>query len=386
MKRTYLYYHGGSANHGCEAIVRSTAKLLNTELTLCTTGLESDCRYGLQKAVALREDTYRPLQKGSLKWLSAAIDHKRTGRDYLFVKYAREDFFSQVGKGDLCLSIGGDNYCYAGQDILGYYNRAIHEKGGKTVLWGCSVEPELVKDPAIAADLARYDLIVARESISFNALQGVNPNTILAPDPAFFLDRKDLPLPDGFLPGNTVGINVSPLIMKNEQKAGITEENYRALVEYILRETDFHIALIPHVVEQGNDDREPLRKLYEQYRDSGRLVEIPDCDAMELKGYIARCRMFVGARTHATIAAYSTGVPTLVVGYSVKARGIAQDLLGGEENYVLPVQSLAEEGDLTNAFCWLMEHEEAIRLHLKQKLPDYCVPMDGALEKIRGMM
>ena len=24
-----LYYHGGSANHGCEAIVRSTYKILN---------------------------------------------------------------------------------------------------------------------------------------------------------------------------------------------------------------------------------------------------------------------------------------------------------------------------------------------------------------------
>ena len=28
-KMINLYYHGGSANHGCEAIVRSTAKILN---------------------------------------------------------------------------------------------------------------------------------------------------------------------------------------------------------------------------------------------------------------------------------------------------------------------------------------------------------------------
>lgn len=386
MKKTYLYYHGGSANHGCEAIVRSTAKLLNTDLTLYTTDLESDRRYSLQEIVTLREDTCRPLPKGSLKWLSAALDHKKTGKDYLFVKYAREDFFSQVDRRDVYLSIGGDNYCYPGQDILGYYNRAIHEKGGKTVLWGCSVEPELVKDPAIAADLARYDLIAARETISFNALQGINPHTILTPDPAFFLERKDLPLPENFAPGNTVGINVSPLIMKSEKTTGITEENYRALVEYILRETDFRIALIPHVVEPGNDDREPLHKLYELYQGSGRLVEIPDCNAMELKGYIARCRMFVGARTHATIAAYSTGVPTLVVGYSVKARGIARDLMGCEEHHVLPVQSLAERGDLTDAFRWLMEHEEEIRHDLEEKLPEYRAPMDGVLEKIRGMM
>ena len=31
-----LYYHGGSANHGCEAIVRSTAKILNVPIRLFT--------------------------------------------------------------------------------------------------------------------------------------------------------------------------------------------------------------------------------------------------------------------------------------------------------------------------------------------------------------
>ena len=57
--------------------------------------------------------------------------------------------------------------------------------------------------------------------------------------------------------------------------------------------------------------------------------------------------MFIGARTHATIAAYSSCVPTLVVGYSIKARGIAKDLFGTDEGYVLPVQALAKGG---NAF------------------------------------
>ena len=51
-------------------------------------------------------------------------------------------------------------------------------------------------------------------------------------------------------------------------------------------------------------------------------------NCMEMKGFIARCRFFVGARTHATIAAYSSCVPTLVVGYSVKAGGLQRDLLG----------------------------------------------------------
>ena len=45
------------------------------------------------------------------------------------------------------------------------------------------------------------------------ALKKVNPNTKLYPDPAFQLDKKELPLPKVFEEGNTVGINVSPLII-----------------------------------------------------------------------------------------------------------------------------------------------------------------------------
>lgn len=80
------------------------------------------------------------------------------------------------------------------------------------------------------------------------------------------------------------------------------------------------------------------------------MLEIADATCEELKGFISRCRLFVGARTHATIAAYSTCVPTLVAGYSVKARGIAKDLFGSEENYVLPVQSLKNKDDLVKGF------------------------------------
>lgn len=109
------------------------------------------------------------------------------------------------------------------------------------------------------------------------------------------------------------------------------------------------------------DDRIPLRELYRKYQHTGRVVMVEDHNCMELKGIISQCSFFVGARTHATIAAYSTGVPTLVVGYSVKARGIARDLFGTEDGYVLPVQNLKEENELLTAFKCIMDHESDIR-------------------------
>lgn len=189
-------------------------------------------------------------------------------------------------------------------------------------------------------DIASYDLIIARESISFNLLKKYNSNTYLIPDPAFQLERKEPDLPDLFKENNTVGINISPLIMKCETIRGITKTNYEELIEYIIKNTDMNIALIPHVVEKNNDDREVLKLLFKKYKKTKRICMIEDCNCMELKGYIEKCRFFIGARTHATIAAYSSCVPTLVVGYSVKAKGIAKDIFGEYENYVLSVQGL----------------------------------------------
>ena len=166
------------------------------------------------------------------------------------------------------------------------------------------------------------------------------------------------------------------MIQDNESCKGITMENYRDMIRFIIDHTNMHIALIPHVVWMQNDDRGSIHELYETFKETGRVVEIGDGTCEELKGYISRCRLFVGARTHATIAAYSSFVPTLVVGYSVKARGIARDLFGTEENYVIPVQSLNRPENLTNGFKWLLGQEDAIRAHLKAVMPEY---LDRAL-------
>ena len=112
-------------------------------------------------------------------------------------------------------------------------------------------------------------------------------------------------------------------------------------------------------------------RLADSFGVNERIAVIDDCNCMQLKGFISRCRFFIGARTHATIAAYSTGVPTLVLGYSVKSRGIATDLFGTDENYVVPVQSIDHPDRIRQAFCWLQEHEAEIRKHLEHIMPDY---------------
>ena len=107
---------------------------------------------------------------------------------------------------------------------------------------------------------------------------------------------------------------------------------------------------------------------------------------MELKGYISRCRMFVGARTHATIAAYSSCVPTVVLGYSVKSVGIATDLFGTSKNYVLPVQSLNDADELKDHFKWLMFNEEEIRKHLEKIMTAYILKAYAGKEALEKLL
>lgn len=374
-----LYYHGGSKNHGCEAIVRSTSKLLGTRAILWSTAPDADFAYSLNDMVSIQEDESLPLTGSeSLKF---RIHHKVAKSDLLHTKFSHKRLFSAVQCGDVYLSIGGDNYCYGGKEYLGYYNRIIHEKGGKTVFWGCSFEPSEM-DAATAKDIARYNLITARESISYETLKAANPNTILVADPAFVLDSVELPLPEGWKDGNTIGINASPLIMQCAKDGSVAYEAYRRLIKHILDTTDAAVALIPHVVIENNDDRVPLRNLYEEFAPSGRVLLIEDHNCCELKGYISRCRMFIGARTHATIAAYSTCVPTLVLGYSVKSKGIARDIFGTEEHYVLPVQELRNPDELANGFDWLVSNEESTRSYLKRVMPEYIQRAYTAVEAV----
>ena len=384
MKEYYFYFHAGSANHGCEAIVRSTQKLLGVTPNLVSSAVQEDYKYKLNEIANLQNKLDG--ESNLCEKIRYILEKKIFNSEKYGYEVRAKHECKEYRSGTIALSIGGDNYCYgeAYNLYLAAMNKQLHKKNIKTVLWGCSIEPSQVTRE-MQKDFSRYDLIVARESISYNELKKYNFNTVMTCDPAFTLNKEELPLPSNFVEKKTIGINVSPLIQKRETKSGITIDNYRKMLDYIIKETEYSIALIPHVVCDGNDDREPLKKLYNEFKNSGRVCMIEDCNCEQLKGYISRCCMFIGARTHATIAAYSTGVPTLVIGYSTKAKGIAKDLFGEIDNYVLPVQQLKNKDDMLNNFKWLEKNQKEIKEHLKKIMPEYVKSMQKVLEKLEAL-
>lgn len=366
--------------------MRGTIQLLgDANYTVLSENIGDDIQYGLSSISSIIQA--KTERKYNISFLKAYTKLKLTG-NYTDMDglYYLPSIQKLRGHANIALSVGGDNYCYGNTAIYDYLNLAFHKSHIKTALWGCSIEPEVIKKPNVAQDLRRYNLVTARESITYDAVKAIGANVLLMPDPAFLMKPEIFDLGERYLKNEVIGINISPHIIVSECHQGAVYTNYKTLIQHILDNTDACVALIPHVVWANNDDRIPLKRLYDDFNQNPRLILVGDHTAPELKYIISQCSFFVGARTHATIAAYSSRVPTLVMGYSVKARGIARDLFGTEDGYVLPVQQLKESDELTQAFIGLYEKREAIQAHLEETIPGYIARADNARNALEELV
>jgi len=123
-----------------------------------------------------------------------------------------------------------------------------------------------------------------------------------------------------------IGINPSGLLISNktegtELKVNLSTNYDEFLVDIInafMADACKEIYIIPHV---GNDGVDYLRALFPELNYLG-----PYQDPITAKNDIATMDVFIGARMHATIAAFSTGVPTIATAYSRKFIGLYENL------------------------------------------------------------
>lgn len=364
-----MFAHDGSLNRGCEAIVRSSTNIIKEKINGVKVFLVSgkpDTDKFIPKLDGVYDGTKKTIKPYSYDWLISSLRVKLLKDESYALGKIEENIIKHIHDMDVFLSIGGDNYCYGEQPGWYEVDRRVKAKGKKLVLWGCSIGEEDMTERKLK-DLQLFDLILARETITYNMLlsKGIT-NVRLCADPAFTMEKEELELPEGWQNGNTLGINYSPLVQKKNIDS---EKALRELIKHILSTTNMTIALTPHVIDQGNNDYELLTQFYEEFKNSGRVILLPDnLNAIQYKGYIGRMRFFIGARTHATIAAYSNYVPTMVLGYSVKSKGIAKDIFG-EEKLVLGINEISKSELLIAKFNEMIEEEEGLINNLRQSIP-----------------
>lgn len=367
----YLYTHIGSGNRGCEATARSLYKMLGSNR-------DKFCVFSENKIEEKKCETekyatvyYTPSISG-MKPLTSVLPRvlsKFKIDELASTKYRYKDLFNVVEQGGVGLSTGGDVFCY-NQSLankIGYLTKNMKKKGNKIFLMACSIAEENIT-PKTLEILKEYDCIFPRESLTAENLKKKGLSNIkIYPDPAFVLDCE--PVCKELFSSNVdyVGINFS-CYTNHGYNIG---EKYLTIVKfmkYILENTNMNIILIPHVFWDAENDIELLRLLQKEFSQENRVVLIDkEYKSTQLKYIISKCRFFVGSRTHSVIGAYSSNVPTLAVGYSIKSRGIAKDIFGDYKNYVFDSNNLDDYDMFLEKFLYIVEHEKEICRILKEK-------------------
>lgn len=379
-KKILLYGVSTFKNRGVEAIINSTLRQIDLEqyeITIASYDLEHNQKFYKDRVSYIdhnKKDRLNEEEKAlEKKYQTMPFDYHN------FEELYQKDVIDEMEKADICISVGGDNYCYTPCNWLYTLDQKSKSLGKKTVLWGSSLF-EKIEDLELIDNLNNFDVLVIRESLTLNAIKNyVDPNKILfIKDPAFSMPKKKVKLNEWYQNRNFVVLNVSPLTIKND-------EGYQSVVElmkYILKNTKYSICLLPHVTTEDCSDFDILNQLQEEFPKEKRVYcerETYNCE--ELKYIISKSKIVVAARTHASIAAYSTGIPTLVIGYSVKSKGIAKDLFGNYENYVIDSSSLQGK-NLVEHFQWIDSHKQKIKKILKEQMPQIIEETSHIFEKV----
>lgn len=387
--------HNNFGNRGCEALVRSVSGLIrenypNCEFITPSVNIDLDARQwpdaksksGIQFIEAARFPS-------KLKWWNRVRRFvpavEKVGRpSYSLPSHIRD----AIQASHAVVMTGGDTISLdydlpSLYDHAGYIDEAKRQ-GKKAFLWGASVGPfsrlphveKLMK-----SHLSQYDAITVRESETFRYLSALGvKNVVQVTDPAFTMYPEAFDC-QSILPAGAkgiIGINVSPLIrgFRGDEASKASLDRDVALFARELAETHgYGVVLLPHVGpldgNPWNSDYHYMKGLVEQYDlTHPNIVLAPsNLNAAQLKFLISKFRFFIGARTHATIGAFSTLVPTISIAYSVKAKGINKDLFG-DTRLVLDTPKVSLQ-TLRDSLALLEREEDDIRRHLESVMPEW---------------
>lgn len=250
-----------------------------------------------------------------------------------YFKVVRDhDLVIDISGGDSFADIYGDRRMF--QTLLQKY--LVHLSGRPLVMAPQTVGPfkKAHWRRLSAGSVKRCAIVCTRDAKSTAFLREIGitrDDVIEASDVALRLP-SDQPAPQVPDARPKVGINVSGLLMsggytgKNEFEL---KSDYPRLIRdlitgFLAHEDKCQVVLLGHVIPASRggleDDYQACLDLAEEFPDVtvAPAFETPS----EAKSYIAGLDFFMGARMHACIAAFSTGVPVVPMAYSRKFEGL----------------------------------------------------------------
>jgi len=410
-KTIYLTGQNNFGNRGCEALVRSTVTVLTEALGPIKVLVPSldpvrdQAQWPDSAASGVSFVKAYPMTKLYSKWAGASQRWPWLHALARPKPSLQPELLEDLKRSDILLSIGGDNYSLDyGLASLYYFvgvAEAAMSMGKPAVLWGASVGPfskQPIAERRMAEHLRKLTLVTVRESRSVEYLKGigVSENVVPVIDSAFAMTPEAIDTSAWWpkKPGDGVlGLNIGALIDDMRREKGNTNGAVGAAADFVrqvLAETKLSVLLVPHVAplsgaKWNNDEVFNDNLLLALGGAQPRLSSVPSgLNAAQLKHIISNCRFLIAGRTHATVAAFSTGVPTVSIAYSVKAKGINRDLFG-HEGYVLETPSLSHE-TLWAYYQRLAADELNLRKHYEESLHKWRVQARLGAKKLSTLL
>ena len=158
----FLCGQTGNVNRGCEAIIRSTVKVLSQnsgDIFVATYSPESDRE--MVRDLGINMISYDTYPTSVHRIVCGGFRKIFKGSD-LGMSYKRRTLESLLQSGDICLNIGGDTYCYGRPELSISFNKYTSKNNIDNYFWCCSVEKGAITKE-VKKDLNRYKKIFARE-------------------------------------------------------------------------------------------------------------------------------------------------------------------------------------------------------------------------------
>lgn len=248
--------------------------------------------------------------------------------------FKNADFILDIGQGDSFADIYGKERF----EMIDKIHKVARKNKTPYCILPQTIGPfknEQIKLQAIES-INKADLVMARDLQSLSFIKencpGIKSDEYI--DVAFFMPYKKQNFSNDFI---HVGINVSSLLWHG----GYTQNNqfglksdYQQLIydtlEFFVNFPEVKIHLVGHVLSGESDienDYEVCYHLANKYP-SEKVVLAPFfLSPIFAKNYIGGMDFFVGARMHAAIAAFSSGVSVYPMAYSRKFNGLFMDTL-----------------------------------------------------------
>ena len=375
MKITLLGLEFASANLGCAALgysfVNEIAKIANdmnlnveynavlfeenSNITIPYSGQNIQCLKIRYKKIEFWKNLVKLFKESDL-----IVDF--TGGDSFSDIYGKKRFY--MATLIKMLAIRSKTTFVLGPQTYGPYKRFLVKKFAKWVI-------------------KKSSYVFARDEASKECAKKLSGRDVfLSPDVAFALpyeNKKESEKKEKL----RVGINLSGLLWSGgykHAKLPLTvdyREYCNRLIEKLVGEEQYEIHLITHVGRDGvfvaEGDDLVCKELHERFPQTI-LAEVFNTP-MEVKTYISGMDVLIGARMHATIAAFSTYVATIPFSYSRKFEGLYGSI---GYDYIIHACSQTTDEAIEKTYEYITKQKE-LKENVKQSM-EKIVTLQGEFE------